>query len=526
MRPATLVGLTLFLSCSAANTPVDGGSAGGSAGGAATGGNAATGGGTAGGSGTGGSVATGGGAAGGSATGGGAATGGGSTTVGTEYFVATTGADTNAGTQTAPFRTLQKAITVASAAASTVTVRGGTYTEKVTISTGTTPLLVRSAPSETAILDGTGLTVSNGQQGLINIDSRSEVTIERLELRNYRSTTSAVPLGIYAFGSGTNLTLRGNHIHDIVTTVGSCNGNGGNAFGLAVYGSVGATAWTNVKVLDNELDHLTLGCSESLSINGNVDGFEVSGNRVHDNDNIGIVAIGFEGTSPSTATDQARNGVIRGNTVYNITSVNNPAYGGEAAADGIYVDGGKQILIERNLVHHADLGIEVASEHASRSSAYVLVRSNVIYASTQAGISLGGYANNVGNADHDVVLNNTLYDDTVEVQLQFHVTETVLINNVLFSPTADYTAGPLTGVTQTTNLKRTGAAAGTFVSAPADLHTVAALDAQVIDVGTAFTCPAGWACPAVWGVPLEGALDAAGNARVKGAAIDLGAYER
>jgi len=207
----------------------------------------------------------------------------------------------------------------------------------------------------------------------------------------------SVPVGIYAYGSGSNLSILGNHIHDIVTTVGSCNGNGGNAFGLAIYGTA-TTQWTNVTVSDNELDHLTLGCSESLSINGNVDGFVVSKNKVRDNDNIGIVAIGFEGTAPTPALDQARNGVISGNLVYNIASKNNPAYNGETSADGIYVDGDTRLLIERNVVHNADLGIELASEHSGMSSSYVLVRSNAIYFSNAAGISIGGYAANVGNA--------------------------------------------------------------------------------------------------------------------------------
>ena len=72
---------------------------------------------------------------------------------------------------------------------------------------------------------------------------------------------------------------------------------------------------------------MTTGCSETMSINGNVQYWTVSNNLIHDNNNIGIDAIGFEGTSPNSATDQARDGSIVGNTVYNITSYGNPAYG-------------------------------------------------------------------------------------------------------------------------------------------------------------------------------------------------------
>src|SRR5689334_19402688 len=99
-----------------------GGAGGGIAGGAGGG----AGGGTAGG--------VGGGAAGGGGSGGSGGSGGaGGGTVGTVYFVAPNGLDTNAGTMAAPFKTIQKGVTVGSAAASTVFVRAGTYNEKVSI---------------------------------------------------------------------------------------------------------------------------------------------------------------------------------------------------------------------------------------------------------------------------------------------------------------------------------------------------------------------------------------------------------
>jgi hypothetical protein len=84
---------------------------------------------------------------------------------------------------------------------------------------------------------------------------------------------------------------------------------------------------------------MTTGCSETMSLDGNVQYWTVSNNLIHDNNNIGIDAIGFEGVSPNSSTDQARDGSIVGNTVYNITSYGNPAYGSQYAADGIYVDG-------------------------------------------------------------------------------------------------------------------------------------------------------------------------------------------
>lgn len=110
---------------------------------------------------------------------------------------------------------------------------------------------------------------------------------------------------------------------------------------------------------------MKLGLSEAIAVNGNVDSFEVTNNKVHDNNNIGIVLIGHEGVSPVAALDQARNGIVRNNIVHHNSSFNNTSYN-EYSADGIYVDGGKEIIIEQNQSYENDLGIEVASEHAGK----------------------------------------------------------------------------------------------------------------------------------------------------------------
>src|SRR5207253_5360788 len=155
--------------------------------------------------------------------------------------------------------------------------------------------------------------------------------------------------------------------------------------------------------------------------------------------NIGIDAIGFEGVSPNPSTDQARDGSIVGNTVYNITSYGNPAYGNQYAADGIYVDGGTRITIERNVVHNADLNVELASEHSGKVTSYVTVRNNLIYQGNSVGISIGGYASNVGGTDHCTIVNNTLWgNDTKntgsgEFQIQYYATNNTFKNNIVYA---------------------------------------------------------------------------------------------
>lgn len=79
-----------------------------------------------------------------------------------DYYVSLSGSDSNAGSLTAPFQTVQKAVDTA-AAGSTIYIRGGTYalTKNVQIKkSGTASALyvVRPYQSEKVIFDGESLT--------------------------------------------------------------------------------------------------------------------------------------------------------------------------------------------------------------------------------------------------------------------------------------------------------------------------------------------------------------------------------
>lgn len=137
---------------------------------------------------------------------------------------------------------------------------------------------------------------------------------------------------------------------------------------------------------------MKLGLSEAIAVNGNVDTFEVTNNKVHDN-NIGIV---------------------RNNIGHHNSSINNPSYN-EYSADGIYVDGGKDIIIEQNQSYENDLGIEVASEHAGKGASQITVRGNTISNNIMSGIAIGGYDSQQGYAENNTITNNTIYkNDTID----------------------------------------------------------------------------------------------------------------
>ena len=360
--------------------------------------------------------------------------------VGGNYYVAPTGSDSNNGSLNSPWKTIQFAVSKA-IAGDTVNVRAGTYPETVTITRSGSAaagqrIIFRNYPGEHPVIDAAGKSVVDGQSGVITLTDVSYVTVDGFEAKNLTSnSTSNVPVGIFITGAGSYVEILNNHIHDIKNSASGCNANG---LGLAVYGSKAPDSINNLTISGNELDHLTLGCSESMSINGNVQYWKVTNNIVHDNNNIGIDAIGFEGTSSGTY-DQARDGLISGNTVYNITSYGNPAYGNEYAADGIYVDGGTRIVIENNIIHHTDFGIELASEHKGKSTSYITARNNLVWNNNTAGITIGGYASSTGSTDNCTIVNNTfLFNDTKktgagELQIQYYSNNNVVKNNIFYA---------------------------------------------------------------------------------------------
>ncbi len=477
---------------------------------------------------------------------------------GNSFYVATTGNDSNLGTIDSPWKTISHAASSGSGvhAGDTVFVRGGSYKESVTIAlsgSASGPIVFQSYPGEAAIVDGTGLTPPTDQHGLFNIESRSYVTISGFEIRNYQtSSSSAVPAGIWVTGSGSHIQLLKNKVHDIKT---SSEANG-NAFGIAIYGSEAPASLDSITIDGNEVYNLRTGGSESVNVDGNVTNFVIANNIIHDNDNIAIDAIGFEGVSSNSAYDYARNGVISGNTIYNISGSTNPGEGNDYDANGIYVDGGSQILIENNLIHHVDIGIEVASENRGRVSSFVTVRNNVIYSSNTVGISIGGYASNTGGTDNCVIVNNTLYNNDTkqtgsgEFQVQYYSTNNVFKNNIVYASSQglfinNYTNSSANPVDADYNLYFSSVAASSaeFLWNGSDYSSFSAfqtatgkdghsryLDPMFLSLASPNLKVAATSPAVGFGINLGSAIvgsdDFAGNPRVQGSAIDIGAFEQ
>ena len=126
------------------------------------------------------------------------------------FYVSTAGNDSNPGTQTAPWRTVQHAAETARAG-NTVNVRGGVYEELVSINVSGNAtdgyITFRSIPGETAILDAEHFTPA-GRQGVLTIHNQSYVRIEGFEIRNFHTAEHRLtPLGISVTGPAPALSF-------------------------------------------------------------------------------------------------------------------------------------------------------------------------------------------------------------------------------------------------------------------------------------------------------------------------------
>ena len=257
---------------------------------------------------------------------------------------------------------------------------------------------LQAYPGEHPVLDGTGVAPPDPDADhMILIEDRSWVKVIGLEIRNHLGVNDGS--GIRVVGGGSHIELRDNDIHDV---------RGADAMGITVYGTR-ATPISNLVIHGNTIRDCEPAHSEALALNGNVTDFAVTGNVVRDVNNIGIVFIGGETDIQPDPTKVARNGVCRGNTVIRARSI----YGG-GFAGGIYVDGGRDIVVENNVVTESDLGIEIGAENAGIVARNVTVRNNLLYRNEKAGLVFGGYAAGAGRVRDSVFTGNTCWqNDTI-----------------------------------------------------------------------------------------------------------------
>ncbi|MEP6466514.1 MAG: T9SS type A sorting domain-containing protein [Parafilimonas sp.] len=328
-------------------------------------------------------------------------------TFATTYYVnAATGNDANTGTSSSnALLTIQKALDKASSPGDIILVAPGIYKQNLTWKfSGTT------ASKITLQKNGSGIVYVKSTDASANpvlqIANFSNIIIDGLTITRDNAKNNAQGILINSSGSA---TMQNIEVKNCVFTGINWSTNPNikpktsqNSQPFIVYGR-SSVAIQNISIHDCDFNNNITGQSEICSFNSNIDGFSAMNNVLHDNTNIAIDVIGFEGENSNTSIDQARNGTIANNTFYE----NQSPY---AEGASIYVDGGKSVLIERNLIHDGDYGIEISAENDPSSIQYetqdITVRNNLIYNCRSAGLKIGNYKGKLQNA---LVVNNSCF---------------------------------------------------------------------------------------------------------------------
>ncbi len=358
-----------------------------------------------------------------------------------DRYVSVNGIGSGAGTMAAPW-SAGYAISKAQPG-DTIYFRGGVYANQWLAETTVSgregaPIVFKNYPGEKPIIDGTNcwkvMPNDGAMRGLITWTNRAYVTFDGFEIRMIGTTNTSDVAAVLIRGTSHHIKITNCSIHDVFTTLAAPSGPQGTANGVAVLGTSATTSVNNIEISNCEIYNLKTGWTETIAFNGNVENFIIQNCKIHDSNNIGIDCIGYEGVAFNGGEkDRARNGIIRNNEIYKIDSSKNPAYAGDRSAAGIYVDGGRDILIERNTVYNCNLGVELGSETPGKVTQACLVRNNLLYKNHVAGIAFGGDDTaNTGGATNNVMRNNTLFtNDTTPSRLGEIVIQCRAVNNVV-----------------------------------------------------------------------------------------------
>lgn len=331
-------------------------------------------------------------------------------------------------------KTISEAIEAA-ASGDTIIVPANVYKEQITINQDKSGITIKGENG--TVLDGSDIRPGRNTGSMVYINA-ANVTIENLEISGLyisKPSDKVAPIGIEVDEASCNVTISRCKIHDMGCKY-KVDSENYNAHGILVSSNPDDNKHpiSNVEIYNCELYNLALGQSETIAINGFVKGFEISGNYIHDCDNIGIDAIGYE-HSTKNKNDTAKRGSIHDNTIVNISSDpnSNVTYDSKCAG-GIYVDGGQDIDIYDNFVMNCDIGIEVSCEHKGKNTRDINVTNNTLVNNDgYAGISIGGADRRNGTAvDCRFSRNTVLNSENSCVVVQNASDSTNIVENNLF----------------------------------------------------------------------------------------------
>ena len=292
------------------------------------------------------------------------------------YYVATNGNDTNQGTNTQAWASIQKAANTL-VAGDTVFIKAGTYNERVIVKNSGAAnnyIVFSNYQNDEVIIDGNGITWWDWD-GLFNITDRSYVKITGLNIKN------SYYGGIWAENSD-HIIINNNYTYNTI----SC--------GIGIWSS------NNITISDNEVE---LACNdgeqECISI-ANSHNCLINNNHVHDN---GPGTNGGEGIDIKAGSHDV---VVSHNRVHNLNN-----------RIGIYADAWDthtyNIDIIQNKVYYCEnSGLAVATERGGLIENISFIN-NISYQNKWGGIELGGWTDDGYSGPTPIknvkIINNTCY---------------------------------------------------------------------------------------------------------------------
>ncbi len=410
------------------------------------------------------------------------------------YYVSVTGKDSNSGSLTRPFRTIQKAADVA-VAGDTVYVRRGTYTERVTIKNSGAAgnyITFSAYPGETAIVDVKDIAMPSTYLGGFTIEDKNYI-----QVIGFRINNSTNGYGIVCRDTA-YCVIKNNHTYNTLHS------------GIAVRTASNVTIDGNaVELANNDGAQEMISVADSQFVN-------VTHNHVY---NGGPGTNGGEGID---IKDGSHDVLVHGNIIHDTPRI------------GIYVDAWLNhtynITIDGNIVHHVvRSAIAVASERGGELN-NVTISNNLVYQNERSGIVVGDWDAGYPHPIHHIyIVNNTVYGNGTGdwgggIDILNPKSTDIFIRNNILSANSNFTIRvtdmPLSEATITNNLLdgfrnlNTEQRGTNFVEANPNFYNAALLDFHLRP-----------ASPAINAGTTSNAPDHDFANQARGAGVDIGAYE-
>ncbi len=343
------------------------------------------------------------------------------------YYVAPNGndswdgkADTPQGGNRGPWKTIQHAANVLNPG-DTVYVRAGTYYGPIQITRSGNAtqgyITFRNYPGEKPVI------TRNDQN--TGIDTVRGIGVSYIKFIGFH-LFKGVRGGIIFYGPGSHIEIRDNEVEEQNANI-PYERRLGHAINVTAYKD---RPMSHIIIDNNHVHHNHTGnpyvggaYNEALTVLGQVEYFQVTNNRVHDNDFIGLDIIGHQRGSFSVF------GINRHGRVANNICYRNGVR--KEWASSLYVDGAEYLIVENNIVYgNYGLGITISQETVESTADHVIVRNNFSWNNKRGGM-LG--SSNRGTVRDSVFVHNTI--GKAQVETEFFIgkaTNWRIKNNIFF----------------------------------------------------------------------------------------------